>query len=419
MKRIGIILLALAMASSVLTGCRDKEKYVKVDQKTFPDKELYYAARDKDLDHDTKLSQSEIESATYINLSYVKDFTGLDVFTNLETLFIKKSADINFDFKQFANLKSVIIDGTFESNRFDLSGNTKLEKISINSKDLEELVLPEGAPLWEITISETSLKSIDLNSYKGLHKIRIDDNKFIAELGLQDFPELTELKCSSNKKLNSLTVSNCPNLKVFKCTSNDLTDLDISGCENIEEFTCEENKSLTSLDLSAFPKLTKLDCSRNDLTALDVSSCPELTELICAYNSLTSLDLSSNQKLKTLLCGGNPFKELDVSCCPDLKDLSCWGCELTSLNITGCNNLSFLHCNENKLTSLDLTGCPKLTGLYCSENSLTYVDISKCPEMVELVNTTGAETLKDGSIRYYDGGKHALEIDKGIELVTS
>ena len=420
MKKTGIILSALMLAAFVLSGCKAEEGYVKINQENFPDSALYYAAMDKDLDKDSKLSPSEIGSTTSIFLYRAKDFTGLDIFTNLESISISESENIKCDFKKYTNLSTLSINGTCESDRIDLSGNIKLETLYIDSANLKRLVLPKDAPLKDISIKSTLLESIDLNEYKGLQKIKIESNELLEGLDFRDFPELAELKCSFNRKLHNLNVSNCPELKVFECTSDALSDLNVSGCENIEELKCDDNGSLTSLDLSGFPKLTALHCSRNYITELDLSCCPELTELFCVYNSLTSLDLSSNLKLKHLTCGGNPFKEFDVSCCSNLESLSCWGCQLTSLNFTGCSNLRSLICSDNKLTSLDLTACPKLSGLYCDENNLTSLDISKCPELIELINAANPEESKDGKgIYYHDDNLGHISVDKGTELVIT
>ena len=427
MKKTVIMMLTMVLASFVLLGCEAKEKYVKLDQKNFPDYSLYSALKGLDYDQDSKLSQSEIEGATSISLYWVEDLTGLDAFTNLETIYIANGKNLNCDFNNFTNLKTLRVEGTFESNRIDLSGNTNLESIYINSENLEELVLPEGAPLKEICIESTLLKGIDLNSYKGLTKIEIESNELMTELSFQDFPELTELTCSSNLKLNDLNVSNCPKLKVLECafdsyifegTSSNLTNLDISDCENIEEFRCRGNKSLTSLNLSSFPKLTELDCSYNNLTKLDISRCPELTKLSCVENTLTSLDLSSTPKLNYLACAGNSLNELDVSCCPDIETLVCWSCNLTNLNFEGCSKIGFINCQENKLSSLDISGCPEINGLYCGRNALTSLDISKCPKLVNLINTTGSYVNKDGDLAYRDEeGKAAIYIDKDTEII--
>lgn len=212
----------MVLASFVLLGCEAKEKYVKLDQKNFPDWSLYSSLKGLDYDQNSKLSQSEIESATSISLYWVEDLTGLDTFTNLETIYIINGKNLNCDFNNFTNLKTLRVEGTFESNRIDLSGNTNLESIYIKSENLEELVLPEGAPLNYFSVESTVLKDIDLNSFKGLQKIELESNESMTELDFCDFPELTELTCKSNTNLTKLNVSNCPNLKDIKLMSNDL-----------------------------------------------------------------------------------------------------------------------------------------------------------------------------------------------------
>lgn len=420
MKRIGIVIMlsAALLTSFALAGCKEKEKYVKIDEKTFPGYSLLSAAKSVDLDGDNKLSQSEIESATSIDLYWPHDLTGLEVFTNIETLCIRNGEIPQYDFKHFTNLRTLTIDATPGANRIDLSGNTKLENIYIDSNDLQELVLPEGAPLKKFTLCNSKLKGIDLNSYKGLERISFETNDYLTELDFRDFPELTELNCTANKVLSTLNVSNCPKLKDFDCYENVLAELNYSGCGNIETFRCYKNYNLTSLDLSAFPKLTELRCSNNKFTELDLSPCPELTELGCVECGLTSLDLSSTPKLKELMCGGNPLNELDVTCCPDIGSVSCWDCGLTSLNVTGCSNLYHLYCAENKLSALDLTGCTNLNGLYCYKNDLTSVDISMCPKLINLLKTTGYQVSKEGYLICRDkDGKAAINFDEKTEFI--
>ena len=422
MKRIGIgfVLSAVVLASLLslsLSGCKGREKYVNVDRKKFPDEVMYEAARAKDTDHDTKLSQAEIENATSILIEGAKDLKGLDVFTNLESITIRDGENMKYDFKHFTNLRSLSIEGTWSSNRIDLSGNTKLEKIKITSKTLQELVLPEGAPLKEFTLCRSWLKDLDLSSYKGLQKVHIETNDNMTELDFSDFPELVDLTVSANKILYTLNVSNCPKLTTLDVNYNNLANLNISGCSDIEKLTCAWNKNITSLDLAAFSKLTVLECDKNKIAALDLSKCPELTRLICYENCLTSLDLSSTPKLKELSCTDNDLTELDVSCCPEITYLSCCRCSLTTLNFAGCDKITTLVCYDNKLTSLDITHCAGLRWLTCSGNKLTTLDISKCPKLVDLMKTADRDEKDEGCVRYEDGTQRFLNFDKDIEVI--
>lgn len=422
MKRIGIgfVLSAVALASLLslsLSGCKGREKYVNVDRKKFPDEVMYEAARAKDTDHDTKLSQAEIENATSILIEGAKDLKGLDVFTNLESITIRDGENMKYDFKHFTNLRSLSIEGTWSSNRIDLSSNTKLERIKITSKTLQELVLPKGAPLKEFTLSRSLLKGIDLSSYKGLQKVHIETNNNMTELDFLDFPELVDLTVSANKILYTLNVSNCPKLTTLDVNYNNLANLNISGCSNIEKLTCAWNKNITSLDLATFSKLTVLECDKNKIASLDLSHCPELTRLVCYENCLTSLDLSYTPKLKELSCTDNDLTELDVSCCPEITYLSCCRCSLTTLNFAGCDKITTLVCYDNKLTSLDITHCAGMRWLTCSGNKLTTLDISKCPKLVDLMKTADRDEKDEGCVRYEDGTQRFLNFDKDIEVI--
>ncbi len=284
MRRIGIGIMVLALLLP-LSGCLNKEKYIKVDRDHFPDEVLWEAARKKDLDHDTKLSSSEIECATSIVLDGVKDLKGLDVFTGLTTINLRDVENMKYDFKCFINLKTLTIDGTWASNSIDLSGNANLEWIKIKCKNLEELILPENAPLKEFTCIKSQLTDMDLNNYKSLKIIHIESNNSITELEFSGLPELTELNCSDNKLLNKITIRDCPNLKKLECSFNNLTELNISGCEELEELKCISN-NLCKLDVSAYKNLKSLECDTNNLTELDVTGCPNLGWLLCEDNGL-------------------------------------------------------------------------------------------------------------------------------------
>ena len=299
MRRIvtGILILALLLP---LSGCLNQEKDIDIDREHFPDEVLWEAARKKDLDHNTKLSSDEIESATKIYLDGVQDLTGLEVFTSLDSISLKNGKNMKYDFKCFTNLRSIAIDGTWASDRIDLSGNTNLQWIKIKCKNLEELILPEDAPLKELTCIKSQLTDMDLNNYKSLKIIHIESNNSITELEFSGLPELTELNCSDNKLLNKITIRDCPNLKKLECSFNNLTELNISGCEELEELKCISN-NLCKLDVSAYKNLKSLECDTNNLTELDVTGCPNLGWLLCEDNGLSSLDIRNCPKLTELM----------------------------------------------------------------------------------------------------------------------
>ncbi len=135
------------------------------------------------------------------------------------------------------------------------------------------------------------------------------------------------------------------NLKTLVCEGNNLTDLDVSGCTDLQELSCGENQ-LATLNISGCTALWILDCSYNKLASLNVSECTALQQLYCYDNQLTALDVSNKTKLETLGCTGN---------------------RLTTLNVSNDTALRRLWCKENQLTALDLSSCPNIdrNDVYC------------------------------------------------------
>ncbi|MBQ9389693.1 MAG: leucine-rich repeat domain-containing protein, partial [Synergistaceae bacterium] len=135
------------------------------------------------------------------------------------------------------------------------------------------------------------------------------------------------------------------NLKTLVCEGNNLTDLDVSGCTDLQELSCGENQ-LATLNISGCTALRILDCSYNKLASLNVSECTALQQLYCYDNQLTALDVSNKTKLETLGCTGN---------------------RLTTLNVSNDTALRRLWCKENQLTALDLSSCPNIdrNDVYC------------------------------------------------------
>ena len=207
------------------------------------------------------------------------------------------------------------------------------------------------------------------------------DKNRLTSLDLSNCPVRT-VWCDNNN-LTSLDVSKCTNLIQLLCGYNILTSLNLSGCPNLTHLQCEFN-SLTSLDISKCTKLSSMLCYRNHLRSLDVSNCPELTSLDCYSNNLSSLDVSKCTKLTGLSCSYNSISVLDVSNCPDIDWFYCHDNGLSNLDVTNLTKLKVLGFQTNQLTSIDISKCPELTHLYCSNNQLTNINLTNCPNLIVL-----------------------------------
>ena len=105
-------------------------------------------------------------------------------------------------------------------------------------------------------------------------------------------------------RMNKLKVKN---QKFFDCSHQNITDLDLSKCPDLEKLKCYGN-NITKLDLSKCPNLVLLQCNDNKLKDLDISHCPNLAVLHCSANELKELDISQNDDLIELVSENNPFR---------------------------------------------------------------------------------------------------------------
>ena len=314
---------------------------VEINETNFPDQKFRdYVKQNLDTDGDYNLSAEEIEKVTAINVNNKKitSLTGIEYFTNLQTL--------NCYSNQLTEL--------------DVSNNTELTTLSC---------------------SYNRLTSLDVSDAKALATLYCDNNN-LTSLDVSNNTKLATLNCDSNR-MTSLDVSSNTKLATLYCNYNQLTSLDVSGAIALATLYCNDNR-LTSLDVSGAIALTTLNCYNNNLTSLDVSNNTELATLICDNNNLTSLDVSKNTKLATLLCESNQLTSLDVSSNTELATLYCYNNNLTSLDLSGAKALATLNCYNNQLTELDVSNNTKLATLNCNDNQLTELDVSNNTKLATL-----------------------------------
>lgn len=218
---------------------------IAVNKKNFPDKNFRnYVKKVCDKNHDNILSPAEINSVTKILLIYdddleyygtMKDFTGIEYFTNLREFRCTPSS----------------------KKELDLSKNKKLEILSVGSYEIDE---------------EVSVKNLILTNNKNLR----------------------EIYCSSIR-LETLKLPKSNQLKILYCYGNNLKKLDVSSNKNLEKLICSFNK-LRSLNIKNCKNLKYLDVYQNRLKALDVSAHLKLETLKCKKNKIKKLNLCNNKE---------------------------------------------------------------------------------------------------------------------------
>lgn len=156
----------------------------------------------------------------------------------------------------------------------------------------------------------------------------------------------------------------------------DITEIDIQYPGEI--------KQLTSLrGIERFHSLVRLICSDHKLTELDLSGCPELEYLDCGYNQISSIDLSKCPKLTYADCSVNGVSEIVLDN-PALEELNLAYSALASFDGAGIPAMKRLYLYTSSIESLDITKCASLEWLFCYQCRLPVLDISKNRSLTKL-----------------------------------
>ena len=400
----------------------------------FPDKNLAnYIKENYDLDKDGALDGTEVGYAANIMLSIdgnesmlIKDFTGIENLTSLQTLWIRGNT----------------------MKKLDLSKLSSLTALSFFESGLEEIILPADSHITELDLSNNNLKTIDLSSQKELKSMSLKDNKIgkidisknlkLEEANLEN-NELAALDISANTALKKVQLSGNPmtaeNLTAPDDTSNinvsipsptptpvsidenfpdpafrnyvkegfdinqngELEDFEISNAVNFM-YNAQGAKDKTIKDFSGIELFTDLSVfwlKNNDIAKIDLSKTRILKEVTISDCSLEELVLPAENKIESLCLSDNKLKEVDISALPDLEELLIDNNKLTKLDVSKNPNLKKLYCHINELTELDLTNNPELKELLVSANyELAALDLSKNTKLVDVgISNVSIKTL--------------------------
>lgn len=188
------------------------------------------------------------------------DLSGIEYFSNLESLFCSELKLVSLDVSSLKKLKQLDCSDNRSLTALNVSGLTNLEALYCDN---------------------TGLTSLDVS-------------------GLEN---LTQLWCSQSNSLETLKFGENDKLTELRCSDCNLSSLNVSSFTALETLDCSYNKNLTSLTLGNLAALTDLSCYNCQLSTLDVSGLTNLSDLNCEENKLSELDLRNNENLTSLSCG--------------------------------------------------------------------------------------------------------------------
>ncbi|WP_264565492.1 T9SS type B sorting domain-containing protein [Flavobacterium sp. N3904] len=178
-------------------------------------------------------------------------------------------------------------------NISDLTGIedfTNLQTLICNNNNLTTLNLTKNIQLKYLDCSYNQLTSLNVDNNTNLTSLNCNFNK-LNNLNISNNLSLNDLGCSYNN-LTNLDISRNIALNSFYCTFNQITNLDTRSNTNLNIFVCYDNK-ISNLDISKNTKINLFSCNNNQITNLDISKNINLSSFQCENNKLTSLNLKN------------------------------------------------------------------------------------------------------------------------------
>ena len=339
------------------------EGNIPFEDETFKD----YCVANFDTDGDGEISYAEALAVTRIEFHETDNLhfsfgalSELIYFENLKVLILTPSVDEigrgalgYLDLSYFPKLQALRCYSN-KISQFDFTHSPDLYYLDIGGNDLSILDVSCLPKLRILYCRVAGLRSLILPENSILEDLWVDRNH-LSELNLSGQNQLNRLLCDGNLEMEELDLSGLKNLTRAYCNHGQLKRVYIYGCTSLELLGLEGN-DIEFLDIREAPQLKYLYYSWNNHLNPDLSVCPGLEEVYCEGNNLPELDVSRNKSLKELSCSVNHLAELDL---------------------TGLGGLTLLECHSNNLTSLDVSGSPYLETLRCGGNYFTSLDVSQ------------------------------------------
>jgi Leucine-rich repeat (LRR) protein len=207
---------------------------------------------------------------------------------------------------------SLDVSGLDISDLTGIQDFTDLETLICSNNDLTNLDLSNNLKLISLLCGSNKLRSLDVSANTNLESLNATDNQ-ITNLNLSNNENLESVSLSKNQIAN-LDLSNNPNLVLLSASDNRLVGaLDLSSNANLQTLFCASNQ-ITAVDLSANPLLRQVDLSDNvisslDLTSINTVSCPEpQTDPLTPCQDLSTINVSRNQLISLVV--NNGFNDL-------------------------------------------------------------------------------------------------------------
>jgi Leucine-rich repeat (LRR) protein len=259
------------------------------------------------------------------------------------------------DIKNYKNLRILELEETV-GDTISIVGLHKLTRINVKhheNRSWEKVVLlADKIPSYESYLKSDEFKV--LNSYTG----KAADCKVKVEWNSVNPSQLDEnLRKALEEKIGGTLLGSTSSTR--KLTTLDVSGRKIKSLKYLDAFCpllntlIVDNNRLSELDLSGFNDLMEVSASNNVISYVDVADGNVITELNVSNNQIPSLPTQKLSKLRTLNCANNYIEELYGNHLKELSYLNCSNNMLTEL-ILDQTVVKEVDCSNNKLSVFKL-----------------------------------------------------------------
>ena len=297
------------------------ESAIDIDAKIFPDENFLKYMTETTLGADNKLTKSEINSVTELNLykKKIANLQGIELFTALQILKCGFNSLTELDLSKNTALKTLYCEGNqFET--LDVSNNTALTELDCSQNKLTTLDVSKNTKLTSLYCSQNSIRGDNMTTlikslpswdgsalyvynnetYTGntITPAQVEAAKAKGWTAMQ-WDESKESWVNYEGEEPYLTVdeTNFPDEKFLAWLKTQdygvdrkLTNAELTSIESLDV----SNQGIANMKgIEFFTELLTLDCSQNKLMTLDVSQNTKLSSLYCSQNFIREDDMTA------------------------------------------------------------------------------------------------------------------------------
>ncbi|MCQ2507557.1 MAG: leucine-rich repeat protein [Dorea sp.] len=358
------------------------------------------------------LKYSDIKNVKVMRIEHIActNLKGLEIFKNLEELYVYDTAITSCNLSGNPKLKILSLEQSPSLKTVNVSGNTALEAFRCLHNKVSTIDVSKLTELYLLAVNDNLLTSLDVSKNTKLKYLFCRTNQ-ITSMNVSMLPLLEMFDCSENK-IKSLDLSKNTRLKSLLCQFNYIQNLDISmipakfqipagdedpGCfVGSQENNITIHVKMTDAQKADFDKQVANDNYGNERIIIELPAKPinmnDFEDPLLRAYILSHYDANKDGLLSVEEAESVDYLLIDHVACKTVKGIehfkNIWklvieDTQITSLDTSAFTNLLDLGASVNpKLASVNISKNSKLKYVSCVSDALTALDASGCPDLL-------------------------------------